>query len=96
MKYIASSKLENVETRASDNPETFLIPSRQQRERVRKGDQVKLCFKPGERMWVEITHVKDARYTGILRSRPAVTQANPGDVVVFGPEHIAMIEKARG
>ena len=67
------------------------------------GSRVKLLFlfmneddgKPiidCERMWVTIVSVREGRYMGHLRSLPATSQVIvPGQVVTFGPEHVASI-----
>lgn len=52
-------KLENGEDRNQENPKTFYIPSRKERESLKEGDIVKLMFafteeESTERMWVQV------------------------------------------
>lgn len=58
----------------------------------------------GERMWVEIVKVEHGasdgvrrvRYTGVLRSHPVVVDAERGQEVEFGPEHVADFDRPWG
>jgi len=93
-------KLDNVEDRARMAPDTFEIPSKPQRENLEPGQLVKLVFltglenPTGERMWVQILSRKDTggvRYEGEISNDPAFIDALFGDIVHFGPEHIANI-----
>ncbi|QUL52730.1 DUF2185 domain-containing protein [Paenibacillus tritici] len=93
--------LEDVEETSRLHPESFFIPSRQEREAQEIGRMVRLHFmltnalegQPrAERMWVEITGQDPVtgRYTGILTNAPGVIQSlQPGDTVEFEPRHIA-------
>lgn len=91
-------RLGNGELRHQQNPRTFFIPSRAEREAVRPGDLVKLLFElvdptddmpSAERMWVQVTHAQGGRYVGTLDNEPgALTSIGPGSRIEFGPEHI--------
>lgn len=70
--------LENVERLNAAHPATFHIPSRTEREGLRRGDVAKLIFtlpKPingceSERMWVEVTGRDGDDYLGELDNDP--------------------------
>ncbi len=89
-------KLVNVEARAAEHG-SFKIPLRSQRENLRVGNLVKLVFidptrgmPNGERMWVEVVAVEVGRYRGELRNVPVLIEdLREGDLVEFGPEHVA-------
>lgn len=57
------------------HPDTFEVPSNSDLASLRVGDFIKLGFEhgddPGERMWVEITHIPTASVTGGIRGRLA-------------------------
>lgn len=85
--------LANIEARAAEHA-TFKIPLRSVREKLCIGDLVKLVFVTpsgeGERMWVEIGHVQDGRYSGRLRNTPVqIRDLDEGASIEFGPEHVA-------
>lgn len=94
-------KLEDVEKSAKENPETFFIPSEQERKSQRVGDSVRLhfCVKdpaPGEpraeRMWVTITQEQGLfkPYRGVLENKPAfIKDLEAGTEITFKPCHIA-------
>jgi hypothetical protein len=96
-------ELERAEDRHAASPETFSIPSREERVAVAPGRTVKLLFlfmneEQGtpiidcERMWVTVLSAEGGTYTGRLESLPASSSAlAPGYVVSFGPEHIAAV-----
>lgn len=84
-------------------PATFEIPSREDRERVEKGDCFKLMFRvrpPGggeadeivHRMWVEA--VEDGRFRGVMGNHLPIDGLRTGDPVEFGPEHVVGIVRA--
>lgn len=90
------------------NPETFWIPSRQQRESLKAGDLAKLRFvlalvddegneeMAAERMWVEVTESADGWYRGVLKNQPASTEdALIGMEVWFQPRHVIDVLFAR-
>jgi hypothetical protein len=99
-------RVENVEERAKEHPATFRIHSRTAREQVRVRDYVKLILlldpapapttsrqRPaGERPWVEVMSVANGRYVGKIVNDPVVVAAKIGDVIEFGPEHIADLQ----
>ncbi len=74
-------------------PESFFIPSEDERRSVQPGDVVKIYFsmKDGwaERMWVEVRAVKRRHIVGTLNNQPiGIPRLCSGDKVRFRPEHI--------
>lgn len=93
--------LEDVEATNRLHPDTFFIPSEQERVSQQIGKMVRLHFvitslveggPRAERMWVEITD-KDPvthRYTGVLTNAPAnLSTLHLGDTIEFEAKHIA-------
>lgn len=83
-------------------PDTFPIPTPDERVALRTGDMVKLVFvldpppasgPNAERMWVEVRSAQpDGSYEGWLTNRPVViTSLEPSAVVAFEPRHVAGI-----
>jgi hypothetical protein len=82
----------------AEHPDTFWMPERKAREALKPGNMVKCMFTPlkvkkglpgGDRMWVTIKAVReDGTYLGKLENCPTSFDAEPGDDVVFRPEHI--------
>ena len=96
--------LESAVTRQETYPESFWIPTVGERMSLRTGDMAKLLFwfagDDGlvgcERMWVTVTKVNGTSYEGKLKSLPRTSHVlKPGDIVAFGPDHIADIVRAR-
>lgn len=93
--------LEDVEATSRLHPESFFIPSEQERNSQQIGKMVRLHFEltrpaegepRAERMWVEITAHDPVthRYTGVLTNAPASLKTlHLGDTVEFEPRHIA-------
>lgn len=74
------------------HPETFWIPSEQEKDEIEPGFRVKLMFDlkgGGERMWVEVDAVKQGRFVGTLWNHPAfIPKLNAGDKIKFQRHHI--------
>lgn len=94
-------ELADVEERNRKAPDRFLIESAAQRRSLFVGDLAKLIFLPvggktGERMWVKILEpIRPGRYYGELLNDPImIPELSRGAKVEFGPEHIAVLEKA--
>jgi hypothetical protein len=100
--------LVSAEGHAATFPETFLIPSRAERESLSPGDGAKLLFdietkehgrvtdRGVDRMWVIVKGKTAEGYVGVLDSNPGTAdnlKLHEGDVVVFGPEHVAGIDR---
>jgi hypothetical protein len=97
--------LEDVVAAARMNPETFFIPSFEERCAVEIGRLARLHFvlsSPGpddpraERMWVEVENRQgvgaSTRYRGALTNEPVyIRDLRAGDKVEFGPDHIARL-----
>jgi len=94
-------ELENIEITAKENPETFFIPSKKERDNQKIEDEVRLHFviknpledQPrAERIWVCITKERGcfSKYRGVLTSEPVFIQdLSEGDEIEFSSKHIA-------
>jgi uncharacterized protein YegJ (DUF2314 family) len=81
-----------------EHPDTFQIPTRDERERLKPGDLVKLLFevvnpeqgKPiAERMWVQVTDLAADGYVGSLDNDPRIIKTlSPGSRIEFRPQHV--------
>ena len=86
--------LESGEQRSEDAPDTFWIPSRENREALLPGDICQLIFQLPEfceRMWVLITERNEntGMHLGELLNLPVqVCDLFQGDLVRFGPDHV--------
>lgn len=77
-------------------PDTFHVPTDEQRRAVRIGDYVQLMFSGHggaavERMWVTVTSVDYPHYRGTLENQPCEPDAfglTHGDPVAFHARHI--------
>lgn len=88
--------LVSAEERHAAAPATFEIPTRAERETVKLDHHVKLLFRDPEhgveRLWVRINGLlPDGRYLGALASQPLLLDLEPGEIIEFGPEHIASV-----
>ena len=96
-------ELESAEERHALAPDSFHIPSRDERVSLQEGQRVQLLFlmlvrgsiPEGimcEKMWVTIDEVTQDGYRGTLDSMPASSNAiAPGDAVTFEPKHISCV-----
>jgi hypothetical protein len=92
--------LEDVEKTANQSPDTFFIPSKNERTSQKVGASVRLHFllkdpsddEPrAERMWVTITQEQGLLrpYKGVLQSAPVyIKDLKPGNEITFKPCHI--------
>lgn len=88
--------LVNGEQMALLHPDTFEIPSRQERENMLPETNVKLEFRIkigesifAERMWVIVEKNMGDHYIGTLNNIPTSTNMlRVGDEVIFKPQHI--------
>ena len=93
--------LEDVRAKNQNDPRHFLIPSQEEINRLKVGDQVRLFFVldrdlengcRAERMWVEITEIGDGVFKGLLTNQPAfITSIQIADELEFLPYHIASV-----
>ena len=98
--------LVSAEERRAAHPETFQIPSRTDRETLVSGAAAQLLFhietkeagqvidRGVDRMWVIVQAVTPEGYLGVLDNDPGQSEGlnlREGDVIVFGPEHVAAI-----
>jgi hypothetical protein len=82
------------------NPETYSIPSREERENLVPGMSAKLTFhiydgnkECAERMWVTVEDKQPDHYIGTLNNIPvSTTKLRMGDKVIFKPENVINIE----
>ena len=92
----------DAEAQHSAFPDTFPIPTVDERLKLRTGDMVKLVFvldpppasgPNAERMWVEVRSAQpDGSFEGWLTNRPVViTSLSPSAVVAFEARHVAGI-----
>jgi hypothetical protein len=99
--------LVSAEERHAESPKAFEIPSRVSRDALLPGVGVKLLFdietkengrvidRGVDRMWVIVKCRGPLGYEGVLDSDPGHADSlklKQGDVVHFGPEHVAAIE----
>jgi hypothetical protein len=95
--------LEDGEERNRQNPDTFPIPPREDREGLQPGQIVKLMFaiaaggnEQVERMWVVVKRRDGDDHVGVLDNQPASTnQMRPGMTVRFQPRHVIAIHPKR-
>jgi hypothetical protein len=80
-----------------EHPRSFFIPSRERRDRLVVGEDVKLAFETpdgrSERMWVTITKAEPPRFTGVLANVPTIIDLAMGARVEFEARHIIAIEE---
>ena len=91
--------LEDGEERNRQYPDTFEIPSKEERQNLKAGQIVKLMFRitadgetQTERMWVVVKGKEKGGYLGILDNDPECTQKMKSGVEVrFEPRHVISI-----
>jgi hypothetical protein len=96
---IVPFRLEDIEVKAQENPETFPIPDLSDRMNLQPKDFAKLIFKEGEngeRMWVQVDQsYGDGAYLGILKNQPVTIRSiRIDDPVRFFASNVADIHKA--
>lgn len=75
-------------------PDSFWIPSPEEKAALKVGDFVKLMFFPvdgpgGERMWVQITSIHGDQLTGTLSNNPVCIEGlEYDDEVAFHLDHV--------
>lgn len=78
--------------RNTESPDTFWIPSQEDKKRLGVGDRVKLGFLDkdgaGERMWVEITEKDEDNFKGALRNTPVWLKLSFDAIVPFQSKNI--------
>ena len=97
MKY----KLDSGVDAQAESPETFRIPSTNDRESLGRGDFAKLIFRFSdggrefvERMWVRVEAVGPEGYLGILDNDPCATREIRGGArVKFRADHVIQIQR---
>ncbi|MEV3993363.1 DUF2314 domain-containing protein [Streptomyces sp. NPDC049837] len=78
-------------------PQSFWIPSAEEKQALRPGVPVKLMFNMrngwGERMWVEIVAIKRRKLIGVLHNQPmGIPRLDHGDKIHFKFDHIIDID----
>lgn len=99
--------LVSAEIRHQEDPDSFLIPARAEREGLGAGNAAKLMFdietregdrvidRGVDRMWVIVKRRVGGNYVGVLESDPGIAEGltlRVGTEVLFGPEHIIDID----
>jgi hypothetical protein len=79
------------------HPDTFWIPSSEEKELLSPGVYVKLVFEMrdgfGERMWVQVTAVGRRHAVGRLCNVPyGIPRLHPSALIRFRPEHVIGID----
>ena len=95
-------QLADGEARHRESPETFEIPTPEERNAVTDRDSVKLIFEitdgsrtQVERMWVKVTGMKEGLFEGLLNNDPFCTdELKSGEPVTFEARHIIQIKRA--
>lgn len=84
--------LQNAVERNAEYPESFQIPTQEERAGVQPGAFAKCMFTDGkytERMWIKVVRRNDdGTYAGELNNDPARLALKCGHALTFGPEHI--------
>lgn len=69
------------------SPETFWVPDQVSKDELQPGDHVKLMWRvkrrPGERMWVTITHREGDKLKGTLNSCAIMANLYHGESIAF-------------
>lgn len=94
--------LVNVDERFQLSSGSFNVPPLEDRESLWPGDLVKVVVVSvggavtGERIWVRVLPMEMGRddYWGEVVSFPVADCLRPGDVLAFGPEHVADVYKS--
>lgn len=91
-------QLGNGVKRNKQSPESFWIPSVDEKAMIQPGDIVKLMFEtrtgPGERMWVRVSAVGKLRLKGTLMNDPIfMPRLSHGKVIRFRREHVIDIDE---
>jgi len=99
-------ELDDAEPIAAEHPDTFYMPSLEERNALKPGQLVKLIFRiltvdeAGEeklcveRMWVVVTGREGKFYTGKLDNQPYCTHdMNPGMPLYFEARHVINIDE---
>jgi hypothetical protein len=85
------------EQRNREHPRSFFIPSRERRDRLVVGENVKLSFETpdgrSERMWVTITEAEPPRFCGVLANVPAIIDLVVGARIQFEARHVIAIHE---
>jgi len=99
--------LVSAEERHRSHPDTFKIPSREDREGLAPGQAAKLLFdietrsdgrvidRGVDRMWVIVKSRSQSGYIGVLDSDPGIAEGlrlQRGDEIAFRPEHVLQID----
>ncbi|GAA2685867.1 DUF2314 domain-containing protein [Nonomuraea recticatena] len=80
-----------------EHPDSFWIPSEEEKQAIAPGIRVKLMFRMkdgwGERMWVEVDEIKKRHVTGRLINQPiGIPRLTHGDKIRFKREHVIDID----
>ena len=104
MRALQQSRLISAEECHAQNPETFWIPDKTDRDGLQPGDAAKVIFRTytgdgisGERIWIEVTGRVGDRYIGKLVNDPLIIAGKYGDRAYFRAEHVIdIVRKGEG
>lgn len=88
---VSAYRLISGAARSRENPETFVIPTEQERRNIPVGAFVKLMFEADgwvERMWVKVTERVPGGYAGHLDNDPCLIPITCGTRVEFKARHV--------
>jgi hypothetical protein len=95
-----TDRLASAEECHAQNPETFWIPDKEDRNSLQPGDFAKVIFKTytgdniqGERIWVRVAGRVGDTYVGTLGNDPFIIAKRFGDRVHFRAEHVIDITR---
>ena len=81
--------LVNAQEMAKKYPETFEAPSKEELNKVKVGDSVKICIDNKERLWVSVTEITENLLKGTIDNCPVVLEnIDYGDTISFKKENI--------
>ncbi len=98
----------SAEDRQAEHPDTFHIPSREQRDSLARGDGAQLLFdietrdgdrlidRGVDRLWVIVKERTGSNYLGVLDSDPGSAEGlnlHAGQLITFRSEHVAEIDR---
>ncbi len=90
-------ELIDAEARELEHPDTFDIPTLEDRTSIKDGVFAKLIFTQpdgrNERMWVEVTESSGTEYTGRLANIPVLVDLAQHDSITFEAKHVIDLKK---
>jgi len=82
-------RLINIQQMAKEYPNSFKAPQDSELEKLKVGSSVKVCVDNKEKVWVEITSIKDSSLKGKIDVHPiSLDHISYGDNISFKKENI--------